>query len=64
MPAAVVNCKACQKRMVVLLDNGTVPLRPHAHVFACPSCGRLKRRTLDGVLLRVVRADEDQSDDC
>jgi transcription elongation factor Elf1 len=64
MAAAVLKCKACEQRMVVLLDQSTELLKPHPYVFACPWCGRLTRATLEGVMLRVERADEKHSDDC
>jgi len=64
MAGAVMKCKACAKRMIVLLDQSGDLLTPHPYVFGCPWCGRLTRRSLEGVLLRVERADEDQSDDC
>ena len=64
MAAAVLKCKACEKRMVVLLDQSTDLLQPHPYVFGCPWCGRLTSMKLAGVMLRVERADEEQSDDC
>ena len=56
MQATVLPCGHCGRTMAVLFEPSVPGAPEHPYVFGCPWCGRLVRRPLAGVLMRVVRA--------